>query len=107
MYTNSADDLQHIRVTLDFEIDGNSFHPNQIDYHALFDINEDKEKLSVTVENLSVDIDTLWEQSYGLINNNWYGQFLTFRLTDWQSYVIISTDSISAFVDNGACPDAL
>ena len=70
MYTNPADDLQHIRVTLDFEIDGNSFHPNQIDYHALFDINEDKEKLSVTIENLSVDIDTLWEQSYGLIDNN-------------------------------------
>ena len=70
MYTNSADDLQHIRVTLDFEIDGNSFNPNQIDYHALFDINEDKEKLSVTIENLSVDIDTLWEQSYGLIDNN-------------------------------------
>ena len=70
MYTNSADDLQHIRVTLDFEIDGNSFHLNQIDYQALFDLNEDKEKLSVTIENLSVDIDTLWEQSYGLIDNN-------------------------------------
>ena len=70
MYTNSPDDLQRIRVTLDFEIDGNSFHPNQIDYHALFDINEDKEKLSVTIENMSVDIDTLWEQSYRLTNNN-------------------------------------
>ena len=70
MYTHPASDLQRIRVTLDFEIDGNSFHPNQIDYHALFDINEDKEKLSVTVENLSVDIDTLWEQSYRLIDNN-------------------------------------
>ena len=70
MYTNSADDLQHIRVTLDFEVLEDSFHPNQIDYHSLFDINDDKEKLSVTVENLSVDIDTLWEQSYHLINNN-------------------------------------
>ena len=70
MYTNSPDDLQRIRVTLDFEIDGSSFHPNQIDYHALFDINSDEEKLSVTIENLSVDIDTLWEQSYRLIDNN-------------------------------------
>ena len=70
MYTNSADDLQRIRVTLDFEIDGSSFHPNRIDYHSLFDINDDKEKLTVTVENLSVEIDTLWEQSYGLIDNN-------------------------------------
>ena len=70
MHTHPASDLQHIRVTLDFEIDGNSFHPNQIDYHALFDINSDEEKLSVTIENLSVDIDTLWEQSYRLTNNN-------------------------------------
>ena len=70
MYTNSPDDLQRIRVTLDFEIDGSSFHPNQIDYHSLFDINSDDEKLTVTGENLSVDIDTLWEQSYGLIDNN-------------------------------------
>ena len=70
MYTNSADDLQRIRVTLDFEIDGSSFHPNQIDYHSLFDINSDDEKLTVTIENLSVDIDTLWEQSYDLTNNN-------------------------------------
>ena len=70
MYTNSADDLQRIRVTLDFEIDGNSFHPNQIDYNSLFDINSDDEKLTVTIENLSVDIDTLWEQSYDLTNNN-------------------------------------
>ena len=86
MYTNSPDDLQRIRVTLDFEIDGSSFHPNQIDYHSLFDINDDKEKLTVTVENLSVDIDTLWEQSYGLIDNNWYGQFLTFS---WQITVLM------------------
>ena len=86
MYTNSSDDLQRIRVTLDFEIDGSSFHPNQIDYHSLFDINDDKEKLTVTVENLSVDIDTLWEQSYGLIDNNWYGQFLTFS---WQITVLM------------------
>ena len=70
MHTYPASDLQHIRVTLDFEIDGNSFHPNQIDYHALFDINPDEEKLTISIENLSVDIDTLWEQSYGLINNN-------------------------------------
>ena len=86
MYTTSPDDLQRIRVTLDYEIDGSSFHPNQIDYHSLFDINDDKEKLTVTVENLSVDIDTLWEQSYGLIDNNWYGQFLTFS---WQITVLM------------------
>ena len=70
MHTYPASDLQHIRVTLDFEIDGNSFHPNQIDYHALFDINPDEEKLTITIEDLSVDIDTLWEQSYGLNDNN-------------------------------------
>ena len=70
MHTYPASDLQHIRVTLDFEIDGNSFHPNQIDYHALFDINPDEEKLTISIENLSVDIDTLWEQSYRLIDNN-------------------------------------
>ena len=71
MYTNSPDDLQRIRVTLDFEIDGSSFHPNQIDYHSLFDINPDEEKLTISIENMSVDIDTLWEQSYRLTNNNW------------------------------------
>ena len=70
MYSNSAPNLQHIRVTLDFEVDGSSFHPNQIDYHALFDINPDEEKLTISIENLSVDIDTLWEQSYRLTNNN-------------------------------------
>ena len=70
MHTYPASDLQHIRVTLDIEIDGNSFHPNQIDYHALFDINPDEEKLTISIENLSVDIDTLWEQSYRLTNNN-------------------------------------
>ena len=70
MHTYPASDLQHIRVTLDFEIDGNSFHPNQIDYHALFYINPDEEKLTISIENMSVDIDTLWEQSYRLTNNN-------------------------------------
>ena len=70
MYTNPAPNLQHIRVTLDFEVLEDSFHPNQIDYHALFDINPDEEKLTINIENLSVDIDTLWEQSYGLIDNN-------------------------------------
>ena len=70
MYTNSSDDLQRIRVTLDFEVDGNSFNPHQINYHSLFDINSDEEKLTITIEDLSVDIDTLWEQSYGLNDNN-------------------------------------
>ena len=99
MYTNSADDLQRIRVTLDFEVDGNSFNPHQINYHSLFDINSDEEKLTITIEDLSVDIDTLWEQSYGLNDNNWNTQLLTFRLTDWQSYVIIWYGSIAGFVD--------
>ena len=70
MNTNPVPNLQKIRVTLDLEVDGNSFNPNQIDYHALFDINEEYEKLSVTVENLSVDVDTLWEQSYRVGINN-------------------------------------
>ena len=60
----TAPNLQKIRVTLDFEVDGDSFNPHQIDYNTLFDINCDQEKLTVTVENLSVDVDTLWEQSY-------------------------------------------
>ena len=66
MHTNSAPNLQRIRVTLDLEVDGNSFNPHQIDYHSLFDINEEYEKLTVTIEDLSVDVDTLWEQSYRL-----------------------------------------
>jgi len=64
MHTNSAPNLQRIRVTLDFEVDGSSFHPNQIDYHSLFDINSEEEKLTISIEDLSVDVDTLWEQSY-------------------------------------------
>ena len=56
--------LQRIRVTLDFEVDGDSFNPHQINYHSLFDINCEEEKLTVTIENLSVDVDTLWEQSF-------------------------------------------
>ena len=70
MNTNSAPNLQRIRVTLDLEVDGNSFNPHQINYHSLFDINSDEEKLTITIEDLSVDIDTLWEQSYGLNDNN-------------------------------------
>jgi hypothetical protein len=70
MYTNSGSNLRKVRVTLDFEVDGNSFNPHQINYHSLFDINSDEEKLTITIEDLSVDIDTLWEQSYGIIDNN-------------------------------------
>ena len=70
MNTNPVLNLHKIRVTLDLEVDGNSFNPNQIDYNALFDKNEEYEKLSVTVENLSVDVDTLWEQSYRVGINN-------------------------------------
>ena len=64
MHNNSAPNLQRIRVTLDFEVDGDSFHPRQIDYHSLFDINCETEKLTVTVEDLSVDVDTLWEHAF-------------------------------------------
>ena len=70
MYTNSGSNLRKVRVNLDFEVDGNSFNPHQINYHSLFDINSDEEKLTITIEDLSVDIDTLWEQSYGLNDNN-------------------------------------
>ena len=99
MYTNSESNLRKIRITLDLEVDGNSFNPHQINYHSLFDINSDEEKLTITIEDLSVDIDTLWEQSYGLNDNNWNTQLLTFRLTNWQSYVIIWYGSIAGFVD--------
>ena len=70
MNTNPVLNLQKIRVTLDLEVDGNSFNPHQIDYHSLFDINEEYEKLTVTIEDLSVDVDTLWEQSYRVGINN-------------------------------------
>ena len=49
MYTNSESNLRKIRITLDFEVDGNSFNPHQINYHSLFDINSDEEKLTVTI----------------------------------------------------------
>ena len=71
MYTNSGSNLRKVRVTLDFEVDANSFNPHLINYHWLFDINSDEEKLTVTIEDLSVDIDTLWEQSYEDSINNW------------------------------------
>ena len=64
MHNNSASDLQRIRVTLDFEVLPDSFHPRQIDYHSLFDINCKDEKLTVTIEDLSVDVDTLWENAF-------------------------------------------
>ena len=64
MHNNSASDLQRIRVTLDFEVLEDSFHPRQIDYHSLFDINCEDEKLTVTIEDLSVDVDTLWENAF-------------------------------------------
>jgi len=57
---------QRIRVTLDFEV-SDDFNAHQINYHSLFDINEETEKLTVTVEDLSVDVDTLWEQSYRFV----------------------------------------
>ncbi len=76
MHNNSVPNLQRIRVTLDFEVLENSFHPRQIDYHSLFDINSEQEKLTVTIEELSDDVDTLWEQSYGVGNNYEYDSSL-------------------------------
>ena len=76
MHNNSVPNLQRIRVTLDFEVLEDSFHPRQIDYHSLFDINSEQEKLTVTIEELSDDIDTLWEQSYDVGNNYEYDSSL-------------------------------
>ncbi len=76
MHNNSVPNLQRIRVTLDFEVLENSFHPRQIDYHSLFDINSEQEKLTVTIEELSDDVDTLWEQSYDVGNNYEYDSSL-------------------------------
>ena len=76
MHNNSVPNLQRIRVTLDFEVLEDSFHPRQIDYHSLFDINSEQEKLTVTVEDLSTDVDTLWEQSYDVGNNYEYDSSL-------------------------------
>ena len=76
MHNNSVPNLQRIRVTLDFEVLEDSFHPRQIDYHSLFDINSEQEKLTVTVEDLSGLGDTLWEQSYDVGNNYEYDSSL-------------------------------
>ena len=76
MHNNSVPNLQRIRVTLDFEVLEDSFHPRQIDYHSLFDINSEQEKLTVTVEDLSGLVDTLWEQSYDVGNNYEYDSSL-------------------------------
>ena len=76
MHNNSVPNLQRIRVTLDFEVLEDSFHPRQIDYHSLFDINSEQEKLTVTIEELSDDVDTLWEQSYDVGNNYEYDSSL-------------------------------
>ena len=64
MHNNSASNLKRIRVTLDFEVDEDSFNPHQINYHSLFDLYCENEKLTVTVEDLSVDVDTLWEHAF-------------------------------------------
>ena len=86
MHNNSASNLQRIRVTLDFEVDEDSFNPHQINYHSLFDINEQTEKLTVTVEDLSTDVDTLWEQSYDVGNNYEYDSSLH---SIWQIAVLM------------------
>ena len=94
MHTNSAPNLQRIRVTLDLEVDGNSFNPHQIDYHSLFDINEEYEKLTVTIEDLSVDVDTLWEYSYEDSINNWNTQFF---ILSWQISSLMLSSEMTVF----------
>ena len=61
---------QQIRVTLDFDV-FEDFDVRQIDFHKVFDI-QGGENLTVTVEDLSADVENLWEAAYH------YG------LTDWQ-----------------------
>jgi len=53
---------QQIRVTLDFEV-FEDFDAHQIDYHKLFDI-QGGENLTVTVEDVSADVEELWEAAY-------------------------------------------
>ena len=51
--------LQTIRVTLDFEV-YDDFDVNQIDFNKVFDI-QGGESVSVTVNNMSEQLETFWE----------------------------------------------
>lgn len=53
---------QRLRVTLDFEV-FEDFDVRQIDFHKLFDING-SESLVATVEDLSDNVESLWESVY-------------------------------------------
>jgi hypothetical protein len=53
---------QRLRVTLDFEV-FEDFDVQQIDFHKVFDIHGG-ESLTVTVEDLSANVESLWETAY-------------------------------------------
>jgi len=61
MNTSHAE-KQQIRVTLDFEVFAD-FDVHQIDFHKVFDIGGG-ENLTVTVEDLSENVEELWEAAY-------------------------------------------
>ena len=53
---------QQIRVTLDFEV-FEDFDVHQIDFQKVFDI-QGGENLTVTVEDVSENVEELWEAAY-------------------------------------------
>ena len=53
---------QQIRVTLDFEV-FEDFDVHQIDFQKVFDI-QGGENLTVTVEDVSENVEELWEEAY-------------------------------------------
>ena len=61
MNTSHAE-KQQIRVTLDFEVFAD-FDVHQIHFHKVFDIGGG-ENLTVTVEDLSENVEELWEAAY-------------------------------------------
>lgn len=61
MNTSHAE-KQQIRVTLDFEVFAD-FDVHQIDFQKVFDIGGG-ENLTVTVEDLSENVEELWEAAY-------------------------------------------
>ena len=61
MNTSHAE-KQQIRVTLDFDVYAD-FYVHQIDFNRVFDI-QGGENLTVTVEDLSEEVEELWEAAY-------------------------------------------
>jgi len=61
MNTSHAE-KQQIRVTLDFDVYAD-FDVHQIDFNRVFDI-QGGENLTVTVEDLSEEVEELWEAAY-------------------------------------------